>query len=170
MIAKSKHRHRIPKILSLALAALTQSGCVVLETMDSTRAPIYAAMIGQRFELRRAFLVHGIKSDEDRGRDFSYVLLTPPPGIGGRFVVKLDEVPSGSRFTIIGVTTRRSTLFPSTRYGVRFDDEALIASAEKPVRLSAEHGNMKLYTEPASPGEAPGLNKLYFRPLSPDRL
>lgn len=167
MIAKSKHSHRILKILSLALAALTQFGCVMLKTVDSTRAPIFAATIGQRFELKEPLLVHGIKSDEDRGRDFSYVLLTAPPGIGGRFVVKLDEVSAGSRFTIVGVTTHRSTLFPSTRYVVRFDDEALIASAGKPIRLS-DLGTIKLYTKPTSPDVAPRLSERFFRPLLKD--
>jgi hypothetical protein len=167
MIAKSNSPHGTLQLFALALVALTQFGCVMLETVDSTRAPIYAVMLGQRFELKQLFLAHGIKSDEDRGRDFSYVVIGPPPGIGGRFVVKLGPVAAGSRFTIVGVTTHRSKLFPSTEYVVRFDDEALIASAGKPIRIS-DGRYWNLYAEPASPGEAPQLNEHYFRPIPKD--
>jgi hypothetical protein len=122
-------------------------------------------MIGRAFELREDFDAYGIKLPDQRTPDPAYIVIMPPPRIGGHLVLDLGRVPAGSRFRIVGVVTRRSKLFPSTEYTVFFDDARSFQANGKPVRIQATTPSWKLYVQPASPGEPPQMNEQYFKPL-----
>ena len=107
-------RHSLRLALILLLTAF-QTGCVQLATVDSTRDPLYAPMIGRTYELTQKFVVRGIQLIDQKSPDPAYILIMPPPGIGGHLVTDLGLLAAGSRFRIVGVVTRRSELFPSTR-------------------------------------------------------
>lgn len=148
-------------LVATALSGLT--GCVQLAEVDSTHAPRFASMLGREYELREELLVRGVKRDA-RSAAPDYVLVMPPPGIGGRFIVDLGTLPRGTRFRIVGVTTHRSRLFPSTRYVISLRDQAIADPADRDI-LITDTSSWDLYLAPSSPAEAPQLNPRFFRAL-----
>jgi hypothetical protein len=149
-------------LLGSLLPALL-SGCVHLAEVDSTADPKYRAMIGREYALRQEFRACGAKWDHQSAEP-DHILIMPPPGIGGRYIVDLGRVPAETRFRIVGVVTRRSKLFPSTEYVVALLDHRLPRSAGKAVRIY-NVAAWPLHEKPRSFAEAPRLNEFYFRPL-----
>lgn len=127
-------RHSLRFALILLLTAF-QTGCVQLATVDSTRDPLYAPMIGRTYELTQKFLVRGIQLIDQKSPDPAYILIMPPPGIGGHLVTDLGLLAAGSRFKIVGVVTHRSELFPSTRYEIALEYPEQILSRGAPIRI-----------------------------------
>jgi hypothetical protein len=152
----------------ILLLAIFQTGCVQLATVDSTRDPLYAPMIGRTYELTQKLVVRGIQLIDQKSPDPAYILIMPPPGIGGHLVVDLGLLAAGSRFRIVGVITHRSKLFPSTQYVISLEHPQLIQSGGAPVRIR-DIPAWKLYDQPAAPDQPPGLNESYFRPIPAPR-
>ena len=121
-------------------------------------------MIGRTFELREEFLVYGIKRPDQKSPEPDFILIMPPPTIGGHLILDLGRMPAGSRFQIVGVVTRRSKLFPSTEYVISFANRSISQTEGKQVRINAT-STWHLYVKPASAEEPPQLNELYFRPI-----
>lgn len=160
-------RKSLPGLLLLVLA-LFPSACVQLAEIDSSQAPEYRSMIGQRFELKEEFLLKGVKRDL-RSKTPDYFLVVPRPGVGGPEFFDLGVVPRGSEFEIVGVVTHESKLFPMTAYVVRFANGTTGEANAAGVRLNAASG-FHLYLKPASPQEAPPLNPRYFQAITASPL
>lgn len=158
-------RHQICLSAGLALLLLGQTACVQLAEVDSTAAPVYAAMIGREFELKERFVALGVKLPP-KFDEVNYILIMPPPGIASQYrMVELGDLPAGSRIRIVGVVTHRSGLFPSTRYVVALLNHPLAGSEGREIRIQ-DAVAWQLYAKPASPAEAPQLSEKYFRPLA----
>lgn len=153
----------LPRLLLLASLLPALTACVQLADVDATRSPRFATMLGQEFELKEPLLVRGVKHDA-RATTPDYALVMPSPGIGGRFIVDLGTLPRGTRFRIVGVTTHRASLFPSTRYVISLLDRSLPGAAGREILLS-DAASWHLYLEPTSADAAPRLNERFFRPL-----
>lgn len=120
-------------------------------------------MIGQEFELKEELLVRGVKwNSRSTGPD--YLLVMPPPGIGGRFTMDFGKLPAGSRFRIVGVVTRQSKLFPSTRYVIALMDHQIGQAENKEIRIT-DTSKERLYVEPDDPDQPPQLSERFFRRL-----
>jgi hypothetical protein len=152
----------------ILLLTVFQTGCVQLAIVDSTRDPLYAPMIGRTYELTQKFVVRGIQLIGQKSPDPAYILVMPPPGIGGHLVTDLGLLAAGSRFQIVGVVTHRSELFPSTEYVIALESPELIRSGGAPIRINNVYA-WKLYEKPAAPDQPPGLSETYFRPIPASR-
>ena len=152
----------------ILLLAIFQTGCVQLATVDSTRDPLYAPMIGRTYELAQPFVVRGIKLPDQTSPNPAYILIMPPPGIGGHLVTDLGLLAAGSRFRIVGVITHRSELFPSTRYEIALEYPELIQSRGAPIRIN-DVAAWKTYEKPTAPDRPPELSETYFRPIPAPR-
>lgn len=148
---------------AVGILALFLTGCVQLAVVDSTDAPRFQAMIGREYALMQPFLIRGVKRNS-KDTEPDYILIMPPPGIGGRFITDLGRAPVGSRFKIIGVVTHRSKLFPSTRYVIAFSDRGIVRAAGRKVMINDASG-FKSYEKPVSPNGAPTLSRQYFQPI-----
>lgn len=164
-------KRTMPPSFRLALILLLttfQIGCVQLATVDSTRDPLYASMIGRTYELTQSFVVRGIKLPDQKPPDPAYILIMPPPGIGGHLVTDLGLLAAGSRFRIVGVVTHRSELFPSTEYVIALEYPELIRSGSTPIRINNVYA-WKLYEKPTAPDRPPELSETYFRQIPAPR-
>lgn len=156
---------RWPAASVLVSLLLGQTACVQLAEVDSTSAPIYASMIGREFELRENFVASGVKLPP-KFDEVDYILIMPPPGIASKYrIVDLGDLPAGSRIRIVGVVTRRSELFHSTRYVISLLNHPLAGSEGRQIRIQ-DAAAWQLYVNPASPDAAPQLSENYFRPLA----
>ena len=164
---KPTARRRLRFALILLLTVF-QTGCVQLETVNSTRDPLYAPMIGRTYELTKKFVVRGIQLIDQKSPGPAYILVMPPPGIGGHLVTDLGLLAAGTRFKIVGVVTHRSKLFPSTQYAIALDYPDLIRSDGTPIRVN-DVAAWKLYEEPTAPDRPPELSETYFRPIPASR-
>lgn len=154
------------KVALAFLLATFATGCVQLATVDSTRDPLYAPMIGRTYELTQPFVVRGVRPIDQESSAPASILIMPPPGIGGHLVTDLGLLAAGARFKIVGVITHRSKLFPSTQYVVALNYPELIRSGGAPIRIN-NVAAWKLYDPPTAPDQPPGLSKTYFRLISP---
>lgn len=154
---------RLLRLLSVALLLPVLVSCVQLALIDASADPKYREVIGREYMLREDFLACGSKHDYP-SPGFDHVLIMPPPGLGGRYIVPLGRIPAGSRFRIVGVVDRRSELFKNPEYVVAFQDFRIPGAEGKPVRLY-HVALWPLYEKPAGDGTAPMLSERYFRLL-----
>lgn len=154
-------------ILLIVFLASFQTACTQLEVLDSTQNPKYRSVIGRQFALKEDFLVRGVRWDL-RAAQPDYILMIPAtkPGIGGPEFTELGVLPKGSRFEVVGVVDRTSTLFPQTSYVARFAPGTLTQVDLASVRFHSSQ-LFPLFLKPASPAEAPQLSEVYFQPLAP---
>jgi len=122
-------------------------------------------MIGQQFTLKEDMKVMGVKRDL-RSKLPDYAMLVGSPGIGGPEFIELGSKPAGSRFSIVGVVTYKSKLFPGTAYVVRFADGREVAPGIKDIRITDQNG-FGFHIKMLSHEVAPQLNDRYFTSIAP---
>ncbi len=155
-------RHSLAVFAVLALACL-HGGCVRrVAKVDSTRAPVFAAMLGAEFELKEEFVAIGVKSQ--RGAEPVYVMLVPRWNVNARYQVDLGTVPADTRFRIVGMGMLPWGAFSATEYTISFSNYSSHRFGKLPVMIPYNTG-FALYVKPVPRGAAPALNELYFRPV-----
>jgi hypothetical protein len=166
-----KHSHHRPSgttsifhpafAVVVIVVAVFQSGCVQLARVDVSQSQLFASEMGKCFVVKEPLIARGVKQDL-RAKQPDFVTIMSPPGASGPEFFEAQPVPPGTRFRIVGVTTRRSQLFPSTQYLITFDNLRLSDAEGIPVRISDVSGH-RLYDRAKPHGPIPKLSAEFFQ-------
>ncbi|MFC0253943.1 hypothetical protein [Massilia consociata] len=124
-------------LLILSLLALL-AGCDMRETYeDVSTEPRSRQAIGIRYEVIGLVYAHGIRPHSQAPVD--YVVILPPPGIGGTMIAWREPVPKGSIITVRKVVRTNRVFEGRMNLGVELDGMPLPVDAPITIELVREN-------------------------------
>lgn len=85
---------------------------------DVSHQGAYSALVGQRCVVLKGLIAHGVTAIDGN----QVIVVTTPPGIGGRHVTFEEAVPKGSQFVVTRVTECWNCPFDRITYRLKVEN------------------------------------------------
>lgn len=138
---------------------LVSSASVAIAAKDTPNTN----QIGEEFVTRQTLLLKGVKRPWTAKKPAFYALV-PLPGIGGREIVALGELPAGTRIRVIGMIEEERLFGNKVEYEVIILDSNPLERT--PVRIWNSYYALRLYTKDSKYRPFPILDPAHFRSVA----